>query len=423
MPRIPGQFRRDNPAPPIIMKNILFSRTVIFSLLALLAKLSGLDEDATRTLAERLFDLWPVALAMGADAGSIIARVRQTQFSRPTSAVWLTLLSAVISLASAFGLDLSGLQDLTHRVMEQLPALSAVAASALALWGQLKAKRKLTHTAAPGHLLSVFCVLSILSLSASAAAPAHRLTGWIQDTAGIADPSIARLRLSAGTIAAQSDLRAQMPPVYDQGQVGSCTGNGIAAILDYARRKQNSRLRWCSPSRLFIYFEERRIEGTINEDAGAMIRTGIDVITDTGVCRESRWPYIERNWPVKPSARAYADACNYQALHGYKCDNGDARSIRLALSNGYPVVFGSLLYSGIDRVDRWHPTLEMPRKGESPAGGHCMVIVGHNDTTRTYIVRNSWGIRWCLDGHFYVPYDYIHSRRLTGDCWVIDRAK
>ena len=58
------------------------------------------------------------------------------------------------------------------------------------------------------------------------------------------------------------DLRLQCPSVYDQGDLGSCTANAIAAAMEFDRKKQN--LTDFVPSRLFIYYTERAMEGTIN---------------------------------------------------------------------------------------------------------------------------------------------------------------
>ena len=45
------------------------------------------------------------------------------------------------------------------------------------------------------------------------------------------------------------------------------------------------------PSRLFIYYNERVIEGTVGSDAGAQIRDGIKVVAKQGVPPETDWPY------------------------------------------------------------------------------------------------------------------------------------
>src|SRR5712671_712702 len=81
------------------------------------------------------------------------------------------------------------------------------------------------------------------------------------------------------------DLRPKMPPVYDQGQLGSCTGNAIAAAVQFERKKQGMGPDF-APSRLFIYYNERVIEGTVGTDAGAQIRDGIKAVAALGVCPE-----------------------------------------------------------------------------------------------------------------------------------------
>jgi hypothetical protein len=62
-----------------------------------------------------------------------------------------------------------------------------------------------------------------------------------------ADPRIAR------NLPAIVDLRSGCPPVYDQGNLGSCTANAIAAAIEYNQIKQG--LPEATPSRLFVYFD------------------------------------------------------------------------------------------------------------------------------------------------------------------------
>src|SRR5689334_19544195 len=79
------------------------------------------------------------------------------------------------------------------------------------------------------------------------------------------------------------DLRRQMPPVYDQGRIGSCTANAIAAVVQYERAKDGESPDFV-PSRLFIYYNERALEHTVNFDAGARLRDGIKTVHTLGVC-------------------------------------------------------------------------------------------------------------------------------------------
>ena len=97
---------------------------------------------------------------------------------------------------------------------------------------------------------------------------------------------------------AKVDLRPQCPPVYDQGQLGSCTANGIAAAIEFDQRKQGNKE--FVPSRLFIYYNERVIEGTVSQDSGAQIRDGVKVVAKLGAPPETDWPYNIAKFAQKP---------------------------------------------------------------------------------------------------------------------------
>src|SRR5207237_1251822 len=84
-------------------------------------------------------------------------------------------------------------------------------------------------------------------------------------------------RPTVGCSPAPRDPPARCPAVYDQGCLGSCTGNGIAGALQYGQGGQRQADVF-KPSRLFIYYNERTIEGTVDEDAGAMLRDGIKTV-------------------------------------------------------------------------------------------------------------------------------------------------
>ena len=98
-----------------------------------------------------------------------------------------------------------------------------------------------------------------------------------------------------------------MPPVYDQGQLGSCTANSIGAILEFNELKQ-AETDAATPSRLFIYYNERAMEGTVSQDSGAEIRDGIKSVAQLGAPPETAWPYVITRFARKPPAKAYKAA-------------------------------------------------------------------------------------------------------------------
>ena len=61
-------------------------------------------------------------------------------------------------------------------------------------------------------------------------------------------------------------------------------------------------------SRLWLYWEERYLEGSVNEDAGAEIRDGMKVLQQLGCAPEVDWPYDITKFTQTPPAKATTDA-------------------------------------------------------------------------------------------------------------------
>ena len=228
---------------------------------------------------------------------------------------------------------------------------------------------------------------------------------------------------STGPLPASVSLRDKLPACFDQGQLGSCTGNAIAGAVLFAEiaslngtAKTNPPE---TPSRLFIYYGERVIEGDVSEDNGAQIRDGIKVVAKEGAPPESLWPYDIAHFADKPPAAAFTAALQHKAA-AYRRVN--RLQIRDALAAGFPVVFGFTVYESFESPEVAKTgTLNLPEKGESVVGGHAVLAVGYDDATKRYTVRNSWGSGWGDDGHFTMPYAYLDNRGLSSDFWTITK--
>jgi len=212
------------------------------------------------------------------------------------------------------------------------------------------------------------------------------------------------------------DYRPLMPPIVDQGNLGSCTANAIAAAFQYNQIKQ--KIGVFPPSRLFVYYNERLMEGTVDTDSGAYLRDGIKTLNTYGVCSEIVWPYIISQFKVKPSDEAYTQAKLHTALSYYRVNPAIA-DVKAALAAGFPVVFGFLVYTSFENYATAKTgVVTMPRPNERLLGGHAVIAVGYNDVKQQLIVRNSWGTKWGDKGYFYMPYSYIKPT-LASDFWVV----
>ena len=216
---------------------------------------------------------------------------------------------------------------------------------------------------------------------------------------------------------AKVDLRSQCPPVYDQGQLGSCTANAIGGAIEFEQGKQKI-AEW-SPSRLFIYYNERAMEGTVDQDAGAEIRDGIKSVNTLGVCPESMWPYNTDAFTNKPSASCYTDAVKNKVV-SYQSIAQNLNMMKGCLASGYPFVFGFTVYDNFES-DTVAQTgmLTMPGKNDQQVGGHAIMCVGYDDSTSHLIIRNSWGSSWGVAGYFFMPYAYATNPGLADDFWTI----
>lgn len=249
---------------------------------------------------------------------------------------------------------------------------------------------------------------------------AHRSYGWIGDSGQKPVRMMALRDWPVQTPAASSDLSRHALPAFDQGRIGSCVGHGTTLAWDMQHHRATGK--HLPLSRLMAYYNAREVEGYAHADTGCQIVDAVNCLVKYGSCDERWWPYIESKFAVKPPPCRYREALDHRVIRSYKVDNTDGKSIRLALTNGWPVVFGSLVYDGIQHLTRTNDVLPMPRKGERYTGAHCMTIIGHDDARRLYRVQNSWGRTWGDNGRCWIPYDYIHRGDITEDCWVIEEV-
>ena len=241
--------------------------------------------------------------------------------------------------------------------------------------------------------------------------------GWTPDLPDGRDLMFAAPTPIVTALPPRVDLRSKCPPVYNQGLLGSCTANAIGAAYEYDVMRQGGPD--FRPSRLFIYYNERVIEGTVDSDSGAMIRDGIKTIHKRGTCAEKTWPYKIGKFTEKPPPPAYKEAGDHQ-LEVYQRLTQTLPQLKGCLAAGYPFVFGFAVYSSFEtkQVARTGK-VEMPRAKDKYVGGHAVMAVGYDEADQRFIVRNSWGASWGRNGYFTMPYPYLLQSTLSGDFWTL----
>lgn len=259
--------------------------------------------------------------------------------------------------------------------------------------------------------------------------------GWLPD---LPDPRDYRfdpkkaLKLRGGAprvrVPARVDLRESgfLPPVYDQGDLGSCTANAIAGAYEYEQRRQG--LSDFMPSRLFVYYNERVMINTVNEDSGAFIRDGMKSVAKLGVPPEPEWPYDIGRFRQQPTGQVYTDALEHQVITYARVDTGSQTHVKQALATGTPVVFGFTVFPWFEEIGA-DGVAKIPKGDPGQVlGGHAVLLVGYerlkgHRNTVYGIVRNSWGPAFGDGGYCYMPLTWICDPNNADDFWAIQSVE
>jgi C1A family cysteine protease len=243
--------------------------------------------------------------------------------------------------------------------------------------------------------------------------------GWIKDKIDSRDIKYTLTNISQKFPSVFS-LKDNMPVVLDQGQLGSCTANAICNAL--CKLSMNENIDSRPRSRLFVYYNERDMEGSVNEDNGAQIRDGIKSINDKGACFEETWKYDISNFTKKPTENCYEEAKQHKTVQ-YRRVEQNEQDIKSALSTNEPVIFGFVVYESIrNKSVATSGIVPYPKKDEQQIGGHAIILTGWNDKTRLFQFQNSWGESWGDKGFGYLPYKYVLNSELANDFWLIQKT-
>ena len=259
----------------------------------------------------------------------------------------------------------------------------------------------------------------------------ERKYGWKKQKDDVRDYGFGRmvrlLKMPFRTLPSSVSNRPYCSAIQDQGQLGSCTANAWAGLLQYNENRNGQggkQFKWVS--RLFVYYNERVLEGTVNEDSGAELRDGAKCIHNQGACWEYQWPYNESKFAVTPTKYCYAQALphvinNYYALN-------TITDMKTCLASGQCFVFGFNVYDSFESQEMADTgVLKMPTKTElsnGPIGGHAVMCIGYDDGKQVFTCKNSWGLGWGLpgklmDGYFTMPYQYITNQNYASDFWTV----
>ena len=242
------------------------------------------------------------------------------------------------------------------------------------------------------------------------------------------------------------DLRQYIEGVYDQGKMESCTANALCAAYKFAMKKElvastctplgssppvpsdgphslNIELQHAAsfdPSRLFLYYNSRKLDNNDYVDSGCSIRDAVKAFAREGVCTEQEWPYKIRRLTQEPRRSCYLQAKG-NVISKYEClVHQDIHQFRACLKEECPFVFGFVVYESFYSSANMHyGKMQMPTTNDEIKGRHAVMAVGYDDTAKHFIILNSWGDTFGDKGYFYMPYDFIVAPDKAFDFWKI----
>ncbi len=209
--------------------------------------------------------------------------------------------------------------------------------------------------------------------------------------------------------------RSYVSSVKNQGSCGSCWAFAACGALESLREIHNDTE--CAIENLSEQFLVSCCKGNSGCDGGNPTKTA-NCLRDTGTVSEICFPYTAADDPC-------SDACDDWS--------SELRSISAwSWSSTYPrYPTLSELKTAVKRAPVWTTLMVYAdfyayksgvyRHVVGPLmGGHAVLMVGYNDTTRSFTCKNSWGASWGESGYFRVAYSQLAPGGCQFGRWTQD---
>lgn len=207
-------------------------------------------------------------------------------------------------------------------------------------------------------------------------------------------------------------LEPVLPATLNQGTIAACAANAASNVVKHALGLA------FQPSRLHIYYYARLLETLpLEDDCGTTLRSVCQAATKYGVIDETQHPYKNTNVSKKPpdGKQQLLNACS-----AYVAVPQTLKHLTSCLREGRPIIFGIQVFpSALSQAVNKSGVIPMPKPDERAHGGHALLLVGYDDTTRCFTIQNTWGQRWGRKGFGTLPYDFVLSKELAFDFWTL----
>jgi hypothetical protein len=220
--------------------------------------------------------------------------------------------------------------------------------------------------------------------------------------------------------------------ILNQGQEGSCTGFGLAGVVNYLRwelanataiesgKQPVPRMAEQISARM-LYQNARLYDEWKGDDyEGSSCRGAMKGFHKHGVCREKLWPAFEKGKKPGIARDGWDEDAPETPLGAYfRIDSKSIVDMQSAIYETHAIYVSADVHDGWDRVKNNRKTIEDaligPPNKPDDVGGHAFAMVGY--TADGFIVQNSWGPAWGYHGFAILPYE--DWTRYGTDSWAL----
>jgi C1A family cysteine protease len=224
------------------------------------------------------------------------------------------------------------------------------------------------------------------------------------------------------------DWRDYFLPVQDQLELATSSAHAVIGLVQYFQRRSSGEV--ITPSRLFLHGNARRLAGGNCGLAAGSLRTTLKAAVKFGLPPERHWPYEPAAVDLAPDPFVYGFESEFRSLRYIRLDGvrqsglETLETLKSYLAAGFVCVLGFGVSSSLTN----EPEIPFPTQFDSIRTGQAVVVVGYDDEPRirsekgAFLVRNSWGVSWGMDGYGWLPFRYV-TDKLAADIWTVLRPK
>lgn len=225
------------------------------------------------------------------------------------------------------------------------------------------------------------------------------------------------------------DLSPYMPEVRSQGKIGSCVSWASGYYLKsyqekiekgYSYNNDNSKL--MSPS--FIFNQVKSNPSDCRK--GSTIIDNLNILKNKGICSWETMPYTDNDCNIQPNSGQLQQAkknkiLNYFFMYAshdpYSMNSKDLiRYTKEFISRNIPLIISFPLDKKFHQAKSPNNSYIYRNYSKNERiGYHAVLLVGYDDSRKSFKAINSWGKNWGNNGFFW--FDYNLYSKIVIEVW------